>query len=345
MSSTVQEQKPLSVAIDGVNRLDSPTRDRLWWGDELRKRIPPHPKKRKPMTVCLAAICNHGTSIVAACDRMLTAGDINFEVPGLSSERRFAPLLKTLPIDDLAIAMTAGDAGFQADALTQIWPKIKELKTAGKTPSIRDMAYMYVDFCAEAKRRIGEDQYLKPLGLTTASFIANQKAMTDSVVKTIATQIVNLEVGDPIIFAGIDATGAHIFKADGNGVLCCDSIGFAAIGSGARHAESQFMIGEHTRFDSMEDAVLQAYIAKKRSEIAPGVGELTDLFIIVEKVTNFTDIDLARLDKIYRQFEADQKAAVQPAKKAMHEWFEEVQAAEAERLKRAEAQTIQDSSK
>ena len=90
--------------------------------------------------------------------------------------------------------------------------------------------------------------------------------------------------------------------------------------------------------------MLQMYIAKKRSEIAPGVGELTDMFMIVERVTNLTDVELGRLDAIYRKFLSDQEAAVEPAKESMRQWFREVQREEQERLKSA-APPIQDSSK
>jgi hypothetical protein len=67
---------------------------------------------------------------------------------------------------------------------------------------------------------------------------------------------------------------------DDGRVSCNDGIGFAAIGIGARHAESQIMLNKHSWNSPSVDSALLGYIAKKRSEVAPGVGEGTDVFTI-----------------------------------------------------------------
>ena len=41
-------------------------------------------KRKVPMTVCIAAICDNNTTILGACDRMMTSGDVEFE-PALDS--------------------------------------------------------------------------------------------------------------------------------------------------------------------------------------------------------------------------------------------------------------------
>jgi hypothetical protein len=90
--------------------------------------------------------------------------------------------------------------------------------------------------------------------------------------------LINFEIPyTSVIFAGVEPLGAHIYIDDGN-VRCNDVIGFAAVGIGARHAESQFMLARHAYNSPLVDTALLTYIAKKRSEIAPGGGEATDMF-------------------------------------------------------------------
>jgi len=86
------------------------------------------------------------------------------------------------------------------------------------------------------------------------------------------------------IIAGMDETGPHIYSIDSDGVSSCnDSAGFAAIGIGARHAESQFMFQHFAPHWHIGPALILLYTAKRRAEVAPGVGSETDMFLIAPK--------------------------------------------------------------
>ena len=67
------------------------------------------------MTVCVAAICSP-TTIVGASDRMLTAGDVQFE--------RKAP--KIYPLSNSIAVMTAGDSSLQAEILHDVFADVGE---------------------------------------------------------------------------------------------------------------------------------------------------------------------------------------------------------------------------
>jgi hypothetical protein len=163
------------------------------------------------------------------------------------------------------------------------------------------------------------NQILAPLGLDHTTFITRQREMSDGFISDITSAIVNLQAGVETIFAGLDDTGAHIYKVDDSGMTCCDSVGFAAIGSGARHAESQFMLANHSRNSSIVDTLLLTYIAKKRSEVAPGVGEETDIFFISDKGLQwiFEKKYIDPLQSTYRQMEDSQAAAFTAAKEEL----------------------------
>jgi hypothetical protein len=138
---------------------------------------------------------------------------------------------------------------------------------------------------------------------------------------------------------GSTIKGAQIYQADGDGIASSGMIGFAAIGIGARHAESQFMLGEHTRFDPFHEAILLTYIAKKRSEVAPGVGTQTDMFFIgAGGYRNLTNDQVDALDSIYNDVKDAQDKAVLRGKTAVQKYIEELLRKEEERRKAEEAE-------
>ena len=59
------------------------------------------------MTVCIAAICDEGTMVAGASDRMITAADIEFE----------PPQPKIWPLTNSIIAMYSGDTSFLTEVL------------------------------------------------------------------------------------------------------------------------------------------------------------------------------------------------------------------------------------
>src|SRR6185503_18005785 len=83
-----------------------------------------------------------------------------------------------------------------------------------------------------------------------------------------------------LIIAGIDGGGAHLYAGQEGKFSCEDAVGFAAIGAGSWHAQSQFMFARYTRSMPAAKALYLVFAAKKRAETAPGVGPETDMFII-----------------------------------------------------------------
>lgn len=89
------------------------------------------------------------------------------------------------------------------------------------------------------------------------------------------------------IVVGADDRNAHIYLVDNYiKVNCYDDVGFVAIGIGAWHARSQLMQARYSNMWKFNHAVGIAYAAKKQSEIAPGVGAETDLFVVNRDGTN-----------------------------------------------------------
>src|SRR5262249_10374624 len=133
------------------------------------------------------------------------------------------------------------------------------------------------------------------------------------------------------IFAGADTDGMHIYvvqdgEANSLEANCVDSVGFAAIGIGRRHASSQFMFARHAWNAPVADTVLLTYYAKKKSEVAPGVGIGTDM-MMVDGLGGLTTLKTEVLDKLdveYNNIVTAETAAFVKARGEMSRYVEEL---------------------
>ena len=98
----------------------------------------------------------------------------------------------------------------------------------------------------------------------------------------IEQNLVNYNIGVELIVAGINpGDGCHLYSITHPGVSAChDTIGYACVGSGAPHALYSLIASEYTK-DKLVGQV-EAYVddAKKKSEVAPGVGTETEKIIL-----------------------------------------------------------------
>lgn len=272
------------------------------------------------MTICVAAIGVNGL-IIAAADRMKTGGDIEFEPrKNENPEMAWGSGSKILPITTSITALTAGDSSLQAEILQHVY-----LDTSARIKSqpsewwlVEDVAHLYVAHYDKIKRGRAASAILAPLGLDLETFLERQSTMSADLVASIARELQVYEMpGVLTIFVGVDPTASHIFVTSNCNsenicrLTCSDTTGFAAIGSGARHALSQFMLAGYHRQAPTSETVFQTYLAKKRAEIAPGVGKETDMFTIGPELgfSSFIRPEImSEIDGIYRNYDRSEKA-------------------------------------
>lgn len=227
------------------------------------------------MTVCIAA--RSGSAVFLVSDRMVTAGDMQFA----------PPLEKIMFLTSSIAVMAAGDSAFHHEIMGDVMKEVNNKVESNPTEwiNVKDVVDLYLACRNKAKLRRSGALILAPLGLDHQTFLLRQKTMDAALVSTIATDLINFDLPHTeVIIAGLDAfNGAgttHIYSIHKDDVSCDDVIGFRAIGSGARHAESHFMLARHAWNSTASDTVMLAYRAKKDSEVAPGVGAETDMFMI-----------------------------------------------------------------
>jgi len=285
------------------------------------------------MTVCVAAR-SQGGLIFGASDRMLTSGDVQFE-PNTS---------KIYPLTTSIAAMTAGDSAFQIEILREVH-KILEDRMRSQPDNwwlLRDVAYLYLHYRNEIKKKRAEEILLVPLGLDLNSFVAKQKQMSDRFITQLTKELVNFEVPSvETIFAGVDQDGSHIYTVEHDRVSCHDSVGFSAIGIGYSPAKSQFMLTGYNYESPIADSLLLTYTAKRRAEVAPGVGRGTDMFVIGPNLGSYiriTEVVLDKLHETYTEMVKKEEKTLGEGRREIQQYVEAIRQA-AEEAAAAQSQT------
>src|ERR1700733_1115505 len=120
------------------------------------------------MTVCVAVIAAD-TVVIGMSDRMLTAGDVQFQ-PSSS---------KILQGSHSIVMMAAGDIGTQTEIHTDIVKRVSS--TLADSPKewlrVEAVAEWYRQAYFDLQRRRAERRILGPLGLDSESFLGRQSSM------------------------------------------------------------------------------------------------------------------------------------------------------------------------
>jgi hypothetical protein len=259
------------------------------------------------------------SGVFGASDRMLTAGDVEFEPQ--QTKIRF--------LTSSCGAMVAGDAYLQEEILQGVQEDIavRIAERPNEWIPIRDIARLYRTRCDAACRVKAEAAILVPLGITSETFLTRQHEFAESFVTKLANELYNFEAPRvEVIISGLDESGPHIYVVDNKEIHCEDSVGFAAIGGGYWHANSQLMFFGHTRATSINDALLNIYFAKRRAEVAPGVGEATDMFIVsaLGGIGPVGEHVMAGLEDIYEDAQQKQRKIAEESRETTRKFVEQI---------------------
>lgn len=238
----------------------------------MERRYTQPSKGKRAVTVCITAICNlqGETIIVGAADRLITYGGIEYE----------QPKPKIWPLASHTVALTSGRPETHAAIYLRMLTRVAQLD---EPPTVAMLALIYAQEFGTIRRENATRKYLTPLGLTIWNFLNADTKLQPEVMETLRKQVTGEEsnLWCAAIITGKDQFGAHVYVVQDPGdETCYDFEGWAAIGSGTDHADMQFI---HEGYDpswSFDEAFLLTYLAKKRADIARGVGKTTDMFWI-----------------------------------------------------------------
>jgi hypothetical protein len=254
------------------------------------------------MTVCIAAVCESGKKIVVATDRMLTfTAPVNVEFE--TDEQKIEELASN------CIVLASGNTAFA----TEILDNVRKNVGAVRPQNIAEIAQSIKDTYISVRTTKIEDTVVKALlgrdyarfserGASLPNYLQTQSNTYQQIVAL--TQQYNLVVD--FIIAGLDDLGGHVSVVTNPGtLLSLDKMGYGAIGSGGMHATIHLSLNGQSKRKAFLETLYDVYVAKRISEVAPGVGTATDLAVIESTgVWHCTEPVMIALKKVYDEVSA-----------------------------------------
>ncbi|MHB0962394.1 MAG: hypothetical protein ACYC5V_04185 [Gemmatimonadaceae bacterium] len=260
------------------------------------------------MTIGVATMASNG-AVVCAADRMLTRGVAQTE-PEAAKIYHFKP-------GHPVTVMWAGSASVFAEVAQAYLARARVANLPHA--SVGDAVKSYCSCFAEFVGLRAEREILTKIGLTRVDLVGGKVSYRR------AGQLLDLIFGYELdvpdcvetIFVGHDAAGSHIWRTFNATPVCCDVEGFAAIGTGAEHAVSHLGFSRHTPNAHIIAATVGAYFAKRRAEMAPGVGRVVDMALRmpgIDPINLSDDTPFVRaLDTAYVAFAEAERANLRDA--------------------------------
>ena len=243
------------------------------------------------MTVCIAALGGDGAFVVVVSDRMVTANP-----PPIEFEHNAPKITK---ISARCVVLTSGDAL----AHVELCNEAINTTAASRVLSTRRIAQEIQKAYVSQREEKIEAEYLRPRGWTIKSFYdEHARALPGEITFAVDRQIATYEHELSVIVAGVDEQGqGHVYGISNPGVLeCWDGMGAYAIGIGASYAITTFFLNNWRPNMALGELIFMAYEAKRRAEVAPGVGKATDMaYITQEGMTHLGAEHFEGLDKAF----------------------------------------------
>jgi 20S proteasome alpha/beta subunit len=252
------------------------------------------------MTVCIGALCSSdgrsgAPSVVVASDRMVTMGNLvefEHEIP------------KAIEITRHSVALIAGDALGGAQVARDVASQYSSKHDANVEEIVQALAHQY----AMRRDEKIENAFFRPRGITKEEFYRGglQQRMLQPLAGQIDNHVASYNFGVEMLVAGADSERGHLYAITNPGGSSTDfrQIGFGAIGSGALHAVQALIGLGHSGNKSLNEAIFSVYTAKRRAEVAPGVGHDSDLLVITPMGTRRLPRDtMELLHTLFEEYE------------------------------------------
>ena len=226
------------------------------------------------MTICISALAEDGAELVLVSDRMITAN-----IP-ISYEYETSDVKKIYQVADKVHVLTAGNALYAYEIIQN---SIHRIKSSQGTLSVKEIAQFIAGEYQTYRRNFVIKRYLEPRGLDLNTYFNAQQKLHISVIQEVERNLQGYNISVELIVAGIDnATNiASVYSVTHPGVKQNhDAIGYVCVGSGAPHAMYFLIGGEYKKSMEINEVKKLITEAKKKSEVAPGVGKDTEIIVL-----------------------------------------------------------------
>jgi len=241
------------------------------------------------MTQLVGVLCENGDKVILVSDRMVTTanGSLAFE-----HDPKFEPVSPNV------IVLTAGTV-HEPELILDVKAQIK-----GKA-LVREVAEGLAESYRNIRQKRIEHEILQEVGISSfEEFHRKQNFLHESMVLDLSMRIRDYDLGVALLLGGVDVK-AHLYRVGEPGTYrSYDELGFCCIGSGDRHAEPVFAFYGFSMGIDEREAIQIAFEAKKRAEMAGGVGKKTDIWILEKGgIYEVVSETIQELEKSYEQEE------------------------------------------
>jgi len=239
---------------------------------------------KENMTVVLVSIAESKESIIMVADKMLTLQDLTYQYEHYGT--------KIIKSGNYLIGY-AGVTVFADDIISHGYDESKPIHEY-----VKDFSNFYKKYRLAIINRI----LLESLGLNLEIFNSNPQNFPVQLQQTVYNELQEFDLGVEFIVCGFDNGEPKIYLVSKRGIYTtAHSIGYSAIGIGEKHVTNFFIVHQFNIDKSLKEAIYFAFQAKKSSEIASGVGNLTDICVLKkDNECNFYSKDNCMIDDLNR---------------------------------------------
>lgn len=215
------------------------------------------------MTIVLASIAEKGNAIIMASDRMLARAQLTYQFEHDNPKIR--------KVGSYLVGY-AGTTTFADDILSHNYTAVSPMHDF-----IEEFSAFYVKY----GNRIVSRVLLESLGLDLKTFNENPMKYPPTLQQRVYDRMGAAKLNVSFIVCGYDQEQPKIFVIGEYGIFStAHSVGYTAIGIGEPHASNFYMVNSF-KFDTpLREAIYFAYQAKKSAEMAGGVGNCTDIYVL-----------------------------------------------------------------
>jgi len=219
------------------------------------------------MTVCIAAssIFNNDPLIVLCADMM---GSTDWS----SSER--TP--KWRPVGTNFYALLSGPISNARELVASCHRSFSMPDAPQRTTDVLSIIRRAIGYYKEG---FAEAHIQGRLGISYQEFrLRGKSELPDELYRDLLSEIRNHYSDAELIITGFIDGKPNIFKVSGDSVWSCDS--FAVIGSGTLIAEASLFHRQQSFMNGRDRTLYCVFEAKRLAEKAPGVGKVTQIFVV-----------------------------------------------------------------
>ncbi len=245
------------------------------------------------MTVCIAGLANNDKAVILASDKMITK-----QMPPIEFEHDIEKIVQVFPNFYVLIAGTVNNA---VDIIDRAKIKIKE--NDNYSTKFDKFRQVYTDY----RREKIENVILATQGFSSiADFQQRQNTLSKEIVMSIQNLIANANLQTLMILVATENHKCYVKVINHPGDLI-NPLEYAVIGSGDLHATQSLISAKYKKSEDVDTATYLVFEAKKRAEVTPGVGTLTDMIVLYFNEENIlvskklTDEELKKLDEVYTE--------------------------------------------